>query len=248
MPPVSIRQSIRKDIQLLPTKPKLWTSASLNVELWFSFTDSSSLIIVDSRLSEWKDKSGKNRHVVQATPSSRPIIDNGVQFNGISEQLTTASAFTLSNTVNTFVLVERNLNGSTGAAPYSFGAAALGAGIIYQNNAGIQPWNTLRPYNQTVGRIIISQASSLLHGFIDGGNVTQNFEIPSGSYTSTTFSIGRRQNANIFTSGTILDILVISGVLNTSDRQKLEGSLAFINNLQSVLPANHPYRNSPPLI
>jgi hypothetical protein len=47
-------------------------------------------------------------------------------------------------------------------------------------------------------------------------------------------------------NGYLYEVLVYSQALSVSDRQKIEGYLAWKWGLQGSLPANHPYKSAPP--
>jgi hypothetical protein len=63
------------------------------------------------------------------------------------------------------------------------------------------------------------------------------------------FNIGNHSNgiSNTF-DGTIGEIVFIQSAVSLSNRQKLEGYLAWKWGLQANLPAGHPYKNVPPLL
>jgi len=51
----------------------LWTPQALTLALWLDAKDTSTLTVaLDNTVSEWRDKSGNNRHAVQSTVSLRP--------------------------------------------------------------------------------------------------------------------------------------------------------------------------------
>lgn len=61
----------------------LWTPKNLgnSLSLWFDASDASSLILENGFVSEWRDKSGNNKHAIQTTVSLRPqYLSSG--FNG----------------------------------------------------------------------------------------------------------------------------------------------------------------------
>jgi hypothetical protein len=60
-------------------------------------------------------------------------------------------------------------------------------------------------------------------------------------------TIGNLQNL-YFLNGFISEMLVTNGVLSTTDRQRIEGYLAWKWGLQANLANNHPFKFSPPYI
>jgi len=68
---------------------------------------------------------------------------------------------------------------------------------------------------------------------------------PSGSITDTLNIMSRNQNS-LWGNGSIAELLIYNATLNDSDRQLVEGLLAWKYGMQSLLPANHPWKNSNP--
>jgi hypothetical protein len=63
---------------------------------------------------------------------------------------------------------------------------------------------------------------------------------------TTSQIIGANASAGEVFSGNFYDVLVYSTALSTTQRQDVEGYLAWKWGIQATLPANHPYRNSAP--
>jgi hypothetical protein len=93
----------------------------------------------------------------------------------------------------------------------------------------------------------------------NGGSVTVTATGPSGasyltsgtqSWTSSSGSFlqigGRQQSGTNFFDGQISEVIVCNRNLTTAERQSFEGYLAWKWNIVSTLPADHPYKNSPP--
>jgi hypothetical protein len=72
----------------------------------------------------------------------------------------------------------------------------------------------------------------------------------SGSFTMNRFSIGclsRATNLN-FWSGTYKGIAILDALVSEADRQRAEGYLAHLYTQTALLPVDHPYKTTPPLI
>jgi len=65
---------------------------------------------------------------------------------------------------------------------------------------------------------------------------------------SNMLSVGRGVNGNDRWAGMFGEMVKTNTALSTNDRQKLEGYLAHGWGTQAMLPAGHPYRNSPPTV
>jgi hypothetical protein len=71
----------------------------------------------------------------------------------------------------------------------------------------------------------------------------------SKSYSDgvSTITIGTRQYGDISFIGSYGELIVYNSVLSTTDRQKIEGYLAWKWGLQGNLPTGHPYKSAAPV-
>jgi hypothetical protein len=67
-----------------------------------------------------------------------------------------------------------------------------------------------------------------------------------GDASATQLYIGTRGDSGTSFTGFFYEILVFNVALSTSDRQKMEGYLAWKWGLQKSLPSSHPFFNFPP--
>jgi hypothetical protein len=61
------------------------------------------------------------------------------------------------------------------------------------------------------------------------------------------FVLGRSFSAGSHFAGDLAEVLLVRGTLTVCDRQRIEGYLAHRWGIASNLPANHPFRNEPPV-
>lgn len=101
-----------------------------------------------------------------------------------------------------------------------------------------------------VGHIVGGNFSGTsMNGFLDGVAGTSNPSVISALNTpATRLRIGADVGTtpSVFYPGVVSDVMILSGVLSTSDRQKLEGYFAWQRGLASMLPNSHPYKNQAP--
>lgn len=225
-------------------------------QLWLDAADTSTVALNGStNVSLWIDKSGNGNTVTQDTSANQPTyvtnVVNGnpvIRFNGTSHVLQTTSFTSLGTNSVSFWLVERNLsNSGGGGAPFSFNSGPNG-GIVFQNNNGLQPLPNSVPYTSSVARIVFYNRTNTGSGdstYLNGGVVTTRDDNTTGTY-GTTFAVGMRIPSTIYTSGDICEILIFIGMPTTSQRQKVEGYLAWKWGIQSSLPSNHPYKGIAP--
>lgn len=90
--------------------------------------------------------------------------------------------------------------------------------------------------------------SLFVDGVVDGQNASfqtsGNTSDTASSATATCIGSTNTSNANGF-NGDIAEIVVTHNAISTSDRQKLEGYLAWKWRLEGNLPAGHPYKTGP---
>ncbi len=75
-------------------------------------------------------------------------------------------------------------------------------------------------------------------------NGTLNFTTSSSPFTRSSFTLGRR--GGNYMTGNFYECLFYNVILSTTDRQRIEGYLAWKWGLQGNLPAGHPYKSSAP--
>ena len=56
-----------------------WTPAEIPTQLWFDGADASTITHSSNSISQWRDKSGNNRHANQGTAGSQPqLVSNAL--------------------------------------------------------------------------------------------------------------------------------------------------------------------------
>ncbi len=242
-----------------------WTPASLagGAALWLDANDASTITLNTSTVSAWADKSGNVRTVAQGTAASQPTYTASsinarpaIAFDGANDWLqTTMSPFSTTVDGAAFV-VTRYRNASTTLQ------SVLGTDLT-----GTGPWlylqadgNTIKGYGGnyvaagtfTAGTVEVTGLSKTTTGTL---TVWRN-GVSSGSGSAGTaptnngLVIGRLGNGTwgAYASVDVAEVLAVNGTLATDDRQRLEGYLAHTWGLTANLPANHPYKSTPPLV
>jgi hypothetical protein len=111
------------------------------------------------------------------------------------------------------------------------------------NNDGTQDTATVA---YTQGQVEIFQyefSGGTLGARLTGGTAST---VTTGALNlnTDTVNIGRQLNS-IFFDGRMMEVLIYSRGLTTTERQQVEGYLAWKWGLVSKLPSDHPYKNSP---
>lgn len=243
----------------------LWTPKSINTALWLDAGDTSTVTLVGDKVSEWRDKSGNNRHATQSVSQARPTYSNNltITFDGVDDGLIingySVSSRTAKPKVDFFVLAKFSL--STMAKSIISNDGDVGGwqrGLVIQNNVlEAQGGASLNRVTANVNAnqfYLIGATYDYPNDFtlmLNGVNITKgNGEIGGGA-TFQPLSLGfgypistGGNSQNLI--GSISDVIVIEGAVETTTRARLQGYLAHKGKIASSLPDNHPYKNYPP--
>lgn len=242
-------------------KPKLWRPDELgsSLALWLDAEDTASITLNGSTVSQWADKSGNGRNATQATAANQPTytaadaVLNGKPSVGSTTNLGLVGMLTPSLTAREFLFVTAYDNGTTAlfpagttayptllSGPGAFGAERAGMGLVATANwfQSTSIWADV-PYRNgaaTASTTALPMPASILR-FSGPSTVTQSWGI---GFNQTT--------ADRSWDGPIGEVIAVGATLSTTDRQKLEGYLAWKWGLAANLPADHPYKLNPPTV
>jgi len=175
--------------------------------LWLDASDDSTFSYSSgTSVSQWRDKSGNNRHFFQATAGNQPsrsaVVNSrkAIQFTAASSQYLRYNSKIINNTTGGSVFVAWRTAGETGAYSsildnYHCGSNALGAGFQIErnvtnnqyywgfqtsgcSNAGFIPATSYS--NDTTNSVWITKDSTTITGGLNGTSVT-----PSSSPSAT---------------------------------------------------------------
>jgi hypothetical protein len=150
------------------------------LKLWLDASDTSTITLNGSDVSQWDDKSGTGNHATQGTAANQPEYVtsaqnglNGVRFDGVAEHMVTTN--TLTTTDETVVIVANYDSGATGDR------SPLGAdiqGYSLRDRGGTMEW--------------------IVTGFTEGVDALRN-TTPDWGTTATVVTGFRSQTDNIMT-------------------------------------------------
>ena len=218
---------------------EFWDPSQLaGLALWLDADDASTITLNGATVSQWDDKSGNNRNASQTTATSQPTnpidINNRrvIQFDG-SDDFFSVDEFTTSATV--FILANRGQATSpqlSGAAPSTFVPAwnINGERLEYRSVS-----------TQTIlSRIAGGSTAEYAFGCVQLDTVNDEAKLNIFGGTVTTVSqtlvssdltintVGRDYaGAQQFTDGAVAEIITLSNLVTTEDRQNVEGYLAW---------------------
>lgn len=233
-----------------------WTPAQIATAAWYDASSSSS-ISFGSGISQWNDKSGNSRNLVQATASSQPaLVSNGlnskntISFDGTNDFLRWGSSSNLGNNITFIFVAKYNNTNRIGL----FDSAPNLPDMMRNYPSDRLDWHSNPDLimNAPSGSFAIYVFTYSLVGtrkieqWIDGANYAS---ATSGSSTSANwgnFTIGGVNGSDFPFPGEVAESLIISSAISTNIREKIEGYLAhkWINNL----PSGHIYKNSAPTV
>lgn len=222
-------------------------------QLWLDAADTSTVLLSGSSVTQWNDKSGNGRNANQTTVSAQPTYANktlsftsshtlvNTTFTGFTTAVTAYMVYYPTAAANAYPRALYLIPGATAWALFDstqIGAqtSATGGYTIYGS----------RHLNQTY-MVGITGTTGILPQYGVNGATFVNV---ANSYTQTQTTFGYNiGNSNVAAgtqyTGTINEIVVYNTLLSLSQRQQVEGYLAWKWGLQGSLPATHPYKSSP---
>jgi hypothetical protein len=233
-------------------------------------TDASTITLNSTTVSQWNDKSGNGRNFSQATAGNQPTYQASginskpsVAFNGaLNNSMSASSVLSSGSTAGSIFWVQTTEEdpGSSSSSnnngcliPNTWGSSSLDNHITWTDgNIYFSGFSTTRV---TVGNPSVSlTAPRILHHQSTNGSVA--FYIDGSSFftsASNTFAnpvssktLGG-QPIYKFT-GQVAELIVLSNIPTTTERQLIEGYLAHKWGMQANLPVGHPYKAAAPTV
>jgi hypothetical protein len=253
-----------------------WSPAAMsNKVLWLDASVASSITSAAGLISQWNDLSGAGNHFVQATGAAQPTLSvadaawnnrNIVRFNGTSTFMTNAS---LALTSSALIVAAAYILQSTSASsariaahgPAGAGDTATGSFTpLARNGSGASARTFLGAtaydqktisYNQQTQFVVEKTATGLANH--QAGSISTEVAIVAAVNTAysvigTSGAAGGVPGTNYW-NGDLSEYMEATGVLSSTDRDKLAGYLAWKWGPVAMvgrLPAGHPYKTAFP--
>ena len=234
----------------------VWNPSMISTALWLDSADASTVTLNSSNVSQWNDKSGNGKHV-SATGAAQPLYvsaaqnsNNIIRFNGVNDVLQrTAPLITGAAARSTFI-VAKDLNAGvvfdygtdTAMGRYS---TRLNPAFIGFNTSNIQ-WSTIGDAQYGVYAFIqAGSTTNSINGFWNGTQYSFTDSVQPTSVINTAsgvITVGCQVDLSGFGQADVAEIVVVSGAVSLSVRQKIEGYLAHKWGLTAKLPSDHPYK------
>lgn len=214
-----------KGIALARRRPPL--AAALAAAYLFG----SGITITGSGVSQWDDRSGNGRHLVQATDASRPLVqtDGSILFDGVAHNLQSAG-FVIAQPWTAYFL-GRQVTWTVNDSLFDIGANAGAIATVWQNTA--TPSLAL-----SAGAALIGQGNLAVNtlgivcavgnGVASATQVNQTAAVTGDGGTNAVgrVTIGARADVAFFGNVRVLEFLVYSGAHSLADRLNVMRYLA----------------------
>lgn len=220
--------------------------------LWLDSADTSTITYSSgSNISQWSDKSGLNYNFTQPTGANQPtyvtmtngkpalnLTNSGVMFNNNVPVSTTYTIFAVgySGASNFARLINNDnhllLGGINGKL-----AAVVGTDSGWSSTTAASPSTSIT----NLCLMEMTNANNIISPYVNG-TALNTTNLASSSFTG--LSIGAVFYSGSYTQfwgGYVSEVLIYNSVLSTTDRQKVEGYLAWKWSIQTSLPTGHPY-------
>lgn len=242
---------------------RLWQPSILRPTLWLDAADQST-ITVATGVSEWRDKSGSGNNFAQATAGSQPAYTIGtvdgknvVSFDG-TKSLARGTITFGDGDGSLYVVGNRTGRQNLFNVAVLLARAGSRTRTILFDFTGTRSWGTYTsvevrsPSTTTVGTTydifeLFSNGTANTYDFFRAGlsEGTAGVVNVNTVFTVTTSYIGNDQYGSAL-HGNIAEVLFFDARNSESERQKIEGYLAWKWNIPIV--ATHPFVNRPPTI
>ncbi len=231
-------------------------------QLWLDAADPNVFTLSGSNVLQWNDKSGNRRNAIPRDITKTPIRYLG--FNGrFTVESSSESIFGTPLLVN---IASSNVQGTTGLSLFWVFKFISGVVITQYEWTGLrmisfegnnrfdygEPNSVYTPsgYNNTNNSLVnlnVDRNTNLLD-FRFQGTTLASYSVspPTTAFTTTIGLFGRGGDAsNVPAQAQISEYILYNTTLTVSQRQEVEGYLAWKWGLTSSLPNGHPYKTPP---
>ena len=253
-----------------PTVTPFNPISQTNLLMWYDGADASSLTLSGSTITAWNDKSGNGNHLTVAVGPTRTATSSNptgwdVSFNGSTQYIRSNSLAVTNgtNTMTVFIVVKNTASSITGRiiagitsgpettenGAFRFANAATNSIAITKGSLTGTQDGTNYTISSDVYHIITITWNGAANSpvFVDGslnGTYSAN---SNTTFSFTRFGLGASLGTSpVFTpatfwTGSLNEVIIYRSALSSTQRQQMEGHLAWKWGLNSSLPTTHPY-------
>ena len=276
IPPL-LNPPITLPVTVQTTTPITWFPNQISgLQLWFDAADSGTFVFSSgSNIQVWQDKSPNKYSVSQTNASLQPTLASSAQNSLSGVQLTTAAyLFTAGSNIPNFsagsqtsvFLAARNASANSGwnivNTMWFIGTGGGTARYHFSFNISPTPGTALYANNAFVGQVTSNATpvnSNALLGFTASGtsatihtngsvNTYGGVTLPNAN-NGTYFMFGDARNNTALTSNILIfEMVGYNRQVTSSEREQIEGYLAWKWGMLTNLPASQPYKLFPPFL
>lgn len=222
----------------------VWNPSMISTALWLDAADSSTITQSSNLVSQWNDKSGNGRNAT-ASSTARPTYSAtafnskpGLTFDGSSDDM----SFSRVSNFRTYIGLASWTNKTGDNRPI------LGDSATNDFHGALESTNELFNLNTSAS---VRNGDKWIDGTIQSaGSLLTRYTTPTLHVIQTTAGVQANQfQDRVFSRffyGTYAELILVSDVLSTLNRQKIEGYLAHKWGLTANLPSDHPYKTVGP--
>lgn len=233
-----------------------------NCALWLDAADTTTVTLSASNVTSWSDKSGNGRNATATGTIPFTSNINGITtpaFSGVANTYFRGASSNAGVRVSAFaVYVQSNTStgnnrivslGTVGVLDYNNTQSAAAILMVNPNFVSYRDGAQLSAISGTFGVPSLSVAvfTGLTNTFYLNGTAGSTVS-SSGNFNYSNYQLASsfaEEPTNTLV-GTIGEVILYNTAVSTSQRQQVEGYLAWKWNLVSLLPASHPYKLAPP--
>lgn len=244
-------------------KKNPWTPAQITTALWLDANDASTITLNGSNVSQWNDKSGNSRNLIQPTTASQPTystnsLNSKATIDFPTNKTMVNNAFTIGTTSTVFAVIKPNsLNSGQNRDFITTGATADNskAHILFHDVSSTRSLALYAGVGFSTPNVLTQGLWSVIGGITNGASSelrSNGIVVATGNAGNQSWTSGIRLGSNSYSTfysiATYAEVIVTSKVLSQSDKQKIEGYLAHKWGLTANLPAGHPYKTTAPTV
>ena len=260
-----------------PTKftngPVGFTPTTLSPSLWLDAADATT---IDPPVTQWNDKSGNGYNLTTTLGPTRSFTTNNptgvdLMFASSSSNFLSRTGISVNSPTFTYFTVIKDLGDTTSYGRFVSAGTTQdqgtldntgfsishdignAQGIITKQQGAASPYTQLNVFTGITSpastyALVSFTSGSTFAGFLNGTQLSAP-AITSPLYAFTQFSIGRFLSGGSALTGIVNEAIAFTSALTTTQRQQVEGYLAWKWGLQTSLPSTHPYyRNRDPIV
>lgn len=243
----------------------LWTPARIATAQWFDAADASTITLNGSTVSQWADKSGNGRHMTQSTASLQPtwavssfslpsvnFVAHEMLSNAISASNSDFAVYailkqtkTTTNNNDSLFSTRTNVNGSFQIASNLTQLVASGQNLSGSFIANVIDTSIAANYRIIRLESTITEIKTYLNSNLSATSAAGN---SFNASPTLGFQLGRNRGGGAYLWADHAEWVITPSVQGAPTSDRIEGYLAWRWGQQSLLPAGHPYKNSPPIV